>query len=109
MQGRANRFHGRREIKAMFRNGQILRGDGFNVRTSGPGHDRLAVVVSKKIHKNAVVRNRIRRRVAETIREWRRLKGSNKDLIVIVKDISLYTRSYPKLKQDLIQLLEPNQ
>lgn len=42
---------------------------------------RLAIVVSKKVHKSAVVRNRIRRRLYEAVR---RLEGSIREPYDIV-------------------------
>jgi ribonuclease P protein component len=41
------------------------------------GDYRLAVVVSRKVHKSAVVRNRIRRRVYETMRELKKEDQAN--------------------------------
>lgn len=48
-----------------------MRGGLFNVRyvQTARGYYRASVIVSKKVHKSAVVRNRIRRRVYEYIRK----------------------------------------
>ena len=55
----------------VYRRGQTVRGQQINlkysVRRNGSSY-RAAVVVSKKVHKSAVVRNRIRRRIFELIR-----------------------------------------
>jgi ribonuclease P protein component len=71
MIGRKNRFHGHGSLRYVYRNGQTVRGPlcalKFAVNDRRTEY-RLAVVVSKKVHKSAVVRNRIRRRLYETFR-----------------------------------------
>lgn len=47
---------------------------------------RVAVVVSKKVHKSAVVRNRIRRRLYETIREIESQITKPYDIAISVHD-----------------------
>ena len=64
------RFHSRGGVKYVYRHGKTVRSTkaslvfGRNER----GYTRVAVVVSKKVNKTAVGRNRIRRRVYEVIR-----------------------------------------
>lgn len=50
---------------------------------------RMAVVVSKKVAKSAVVRNRIRRRLYESVRKQRLLDGHAVDLVFVVRNESL--------------------
>lgn len=50
---------------------------------------RLAVVVSKKIAKSAVKRNRIRRRIFETVRKSGLLVNVPVDAVIVVKDIGV--------------------
>ncbi len=47
-------------------------------------HYRLAVVVSKKVHKSAVVRNRIRRRVYEAVRRLENRINEPYDIVITV-------------------------
>jgi ribonuclease P protein component len=71
MIGRKNRFHGHGSLRYVYRNGQIVRGPlcALKYVPNDKRKDyRLAVVVSKKVHKSAVVRNRIRRRLYEAFR-----------------------------------------
>ena len=82
-----HRFHGRNSLKTLFAKGGAVREECFTLRHAAnrrPAGYRLAVVVSKKVEKRAVVRNRIRRRLYELFR--RRLGGSGikADLAVIV-------------------------
>lgn len=68
------RFHGHGSLNYLFRNGQTARNSRVLVRCVGNKRretSRAAVIVSKKIAKSAVVRNRIRRRIYEVLRaQW---------------------------------------
>ena len=70
------------------------------------GTYRAAVVVSKKVHKSAVVRNRIRRRLYEITRNA--LKGHEKapDLIYIVQNPVLATQSTADVQAEVLDLLK---
>lgn len=66
-----HRFHGHNSLNYVYRNGQTVRGPLTAVKYAlNTRRDtyRVAVVVSKKVHKSAVVRNRIRRRLYEQVR-----------------------------------------
>ena len=72
MIGRAHRFHGYGSLKWVYRDGQSLRGPLLSLRFAprSPGRPyRVAVVVSRKVSKSAVVRGRIRRRIYEIVRQ----------------------------------------
>ena len=66
-----NRFHGHGSLRFVYSRGNVTRSKYFvckyshNPRRTTP---RVAVVVSKKVIKSAVKRNRIRRRMYEAIR-----------------------------------------
>lgn len=66
MIAREHRFHGHNSLSYVYRNGQNIRRPLCSLKfTQNPRREtyRAAVVVSKKVSKSAVVRNRIRRRV----------------------------------------------
>ena len=71
MLARMYRFHGHGSLRYVYTRGKAVRGS-FGVLKYAPNakqkHWRAAVVVSKKVHKSAVVRNRIRRRIYELLR-----------------------------------------
>lgn len=71
MLARMYRFHGYGSLRYVYNKGQVVRGS-FGVLKYASNHKRkqwrAAVVVSKKVHKSAVVRNRIRRRIYEVFR-----------------------------------------
>lgn len=71
MIGRANRFHGHNSLRYVYQNGKTVRGPLCAIKYASNNRRkvyRLAVVVSKKVNKSAVVRNRIRRRLYEAVR-----------------------------------------
>ena len=71
MLSRIHRFHGYGSLRYVYRNGRTVRGQLCSLKYSpNPkrGNYRLAVVVSRKVNKSAVVRNRIRRRLYEVVR-----------------------------------------
>lgn len=66
-----NRFHRRNHVNRVYKSGRSLRGGDISLRyrvESTADHKKIAVVVSKKVAKSAVIRNRIRRRVFEAVR-----------------------------------------
>lgn len=72
MISRAHRFHGYGSLRNVYRLGSTARGPLFAVKAlANPNRKsyRLAVVVSRKVSKSAVARNRIRRRLFELARE----------------------------------------
>ncbi len=71
MIARRHRFHGYNALRHVYQHGRQVRGtdSSLKVLSNERRHDyRLAVVVSRKVNKSAVVRNRIRRRIYELVR-----------------------------------------
>lgn len=72
MIARTHRFHGYGSLRYTYQHGQTVRGPLCSLRyvqNDRRKSYRLAVVASKKVSKSAVVRNRIRRRLYEAIRQ----------------------------------------
>lgn len=68
---RSHRFHGLNSLRHVYARGQTSRGPLLAIKyifNNRRQSYRVAVVVSRKVHKSAVVRNRIRRRVYEWVR-----------------------------------------
>ena len=90
MISRKNRFHGHGSLRYVYRNGKTVRGPLCAVKyVDNPKRTeyRLAVVVSKKVHKSAVVRNRIRRRIYEAVRlEAPAMKGAFDIVLTVFND-----------------------
>lgn len=71
MLARSNRFHGHGGVRRVYKQGRPTRTALFSLHVlqgERVGKSKVAVVVSRKIHKSAVKRNRIRRRIYELIR-----------------------------------------
>lgn len=91
MLARDQRLRKERDIAKVYRQGRYGGGANIQVKTLAIGRpaSRAAIVVSKKVSKSAVVRNRIRRRLAAILRErWQTVRPGC-DIVVTVKaDIS---------------------
>lgn len=71
MISRLYRFHGYNALRGVYTKGKTVRGPHVILKfmiNERRKHYRLSVVVSKKINKSAVARNRIRRRLYEAFR-----------------------------------------
>lgn len=71
MLSRRHRFHGHASLGAVYRRGLTVRHKEMAlkyVRNDRRTEYRAAVIVSRKVHKLAVQRNRVRRRIYEIIR-----------------------------------------
>lgn len=88
MISKTNRFKHRFSVQAVYKNSQTVRGPMMSLKYSQKGNKpwRLAVVVSKKVSKSAVKRNRIRRRIYERFRHWDDLIPDGTDIILTVFD-----------------------
>lgn len=72
MIAKEHRFQGQNSLRFVFQKGKTVRGPFFSVKSVlNPRRSsyRAAVVVSRKVHKSAVVRNRMRRQLYEIIRQ----------------------------------------
>lgn len=91
MLARRNRLRTTRDIQRVSKQGRWAAGTNLTVRTQANRFKlvRCAVVISKKVDKRAVVRNRCRRRVQEILRlSLPSLEDGSDILIYIRKDIS---------------------
>ena len=103
---RSNRFHGYHSLDHVYRRGATVRAPYCALRyvvNSRRQHYRLAVVVSKKVHKSAVVRNRIRRRIYEIVRLHQ--PTANLDIVITVYDAVAAELPAAKLRATIIKLL----
>jgi len=67
----AHRFHGHASLRYVYQNGRTVRTSQLSLRyapNQRRSSYRAAVVISKKVAKSAVARNRVRRRLYEKIR-----------------------------------------
>src|SRR5690348_10401184 len=104
MISRKRRFHGHGSLKHVYQNGKSVRGPLFAIKSlPNPKRDtyRLAVVVSRKINKSAVARNRIRRRLYEAVRQLEADIISPHDIVLTVFHDNVLEEPAEKLNNQL--------
>ncbi len=112
MIARTHRFHGYNSLNWAYRRGQAVRDSKIALKyaiNSKRSSYRAAVVVSRKVSKSAVVRNRIRRRIYEVIRECEPQIKDSYDLIFSVYSDSIAELPYSELKQLIVNQLRQAQ
>lgn len=101
------RFHGHNSLRHVMSNNQITHSKFFAVRWMTNEHHhypRVSVVVSKKVFKSAVKRNRIRRRIYEIVRHL--LPDSPPvDVVISVYSAEALTATHDELAIQLLPLL----
>jgi ribonuclease P protein component len=103
-----HRFHGYGSLKAVYDRGQTVRSPHISLKyaeRSGRKTYRVAVVVSRKVHRSAVVRNRIRRRVYEIVRQADQQLLIQRDLVFTVFSEQIADLEQPKLAATVESLL----
>jgi ribonuclease P protein component len=111
MLSRPHRFHGYGSLRYVYRNGKVVRGAFCSLKYVANSRNtryRVAVVVSKKVSKSAVVRNRIRRRIYEIVRTTV-VPDLPVDLVFTVYSEQMATMAADQLKDCVITQLESAQ
>ncbi len=102
------RFHGHGSLKYVFQNGQSERTRHLAIKWTENRrrrHPRLAVVVSKKVFKSAVKRNRIRRRIYEAARPLL-IEAPAIDAVISVYSGEILTMTHAELSIEVLPLLK---
>lgn len=100
-----HRFHGRSSLRFVYQRGQVVRGSAVSlrfVRNERQSMYRVAVVVSRKVSKSAVVRNRIRRRIYEVVRKNSSRITDPYDLVFTVYSESAADMSHATLQRTVL-------
>lgn len=103
------RFKGHNSLKYVYANGKAVRSERLtikwvkNTRRTKP---RISVVVSKKVIKGAIGRNRIRRRLYEYVRLNTSRLSDIYDIVLIVTSPELRTIPAPELTSLLDELFQ---
>ena len=107
-----HRFHGRSSLGFVFKRGQVVRGSLVSLRYAHNERNkgyRVAVVVSRKVSKSAVVRNRIRRRLYEIVRKNAPMIAGPFDLVFTVYGEDVAKLSHANLQKTVLgQLKQAN-
>jgi len=103
----ANRFHGHGSLRYVYKNGQAIRSRLITIKYTTNPHrtqSRFAVVVSKKVHKGAVGRNRMRRRVYEIVRgELAQIPNAH-DVAIMIFSSEVISLPAEELRETIRQL-----
>ena len=102
------RFHSRGGVRYVYQKGRTLRTPKISLIfvDNTRGFTRLAVVVSKKVEKSAVKRNRIRRRVYEALRLNFDYIPKKRDYIFVVYSKDVGRMPFSELEKLLGKLVE---
>lgn len=106
---RANRFHGHGAVRRVYRLGKPARTGLFSLhalRNEKVKASKAAVVVSRKVHKSAVKRNRIRRRIFELIRPRLKDLQAPTELVITVYQAEVADLSAPELESAVDELFK---
>ncbi|MBQ5812098.1 ribonuclease P protein component [Candidatus Saccharibacteria bacterium] len=101
------RFHSRGGVKYVYQKGKTVRKPQMSLIfcENTRGFTRVAVVVSKKVEKTAVGRNRIRRRIYEALRINFDLVPKNYDYIFVVYKKEVMKMEFKELEKLLGELV----
>ena len=103
-----HRFQGYGSLRFVYQKGDTIRGPFCSLKfimNRRRKTYRAAVVVSRKVHKSAVVRNRIRRRIYEIIRTNEQRIKAPFDLVFIVYNEQLATMPGEELQTTILEKL----
>lgn len=103
------RFHGHGSLRYVYRNGQAIRSRLVTlkyVKNKRRKHSRYTVVVSKKVLKLAVGRNRIRRRIYEIVRHHMDRVDGVYDMALLVFSSEVATMDYKELEDNIVNQLK---
>ncbi|MFZ3009399.1 MAG: ribonuclease P protein component [Candidatus Microsaccharimonas sp.] len=103
------RFHGHNSLRYVYANGKAIRSQAITLKSVPNTHrsaSRISVVVSKKVIKGAIGRNRIRRRIYEYMRLNLERLNATYDIVIIVTSPELRDMPYNELSGQLDQLFE---
>ena len=102
------RFHSRGGVRYVYQNGKTIRCPKMSLvfLPNKRGFTRIAVVVSKKVEKSAVGRNRIRRRIYEILRLNLDSIPKKMDYIFVVFNKDVMTMKHSELKKVISDLIK---
>lgn len=103
-----HRFHGHSSLNFVYRHGVVTRDHHVSLRSARNNRRsayRAAVIVSRKVNKSAVQRNRIRRRIYEVIRMYGTSIAEPYDIVFTVFSDQLADMPTEKLQQLVGRLL----
>lgn len=108
MLAKLHRFHGSVSLRFVFKRGSVVRQPDVALKhivNKKAKSYRVAVIVSKKVHKSAVKRNRIRRRIYSVVAEFDKKLDQPYDLVFFVYTDKILSLPPQELKRQITKLL----
>jgi ribonuclease P protein component len=102
-----NRFHGHGSLRYVYAHGHAVRSHLMTLKHSSHPkrkEPRVAIVISKKVIKSAVGRNRVRRRLYEIVRQELPKVEQNSDIVLLVFSAEVFALPQPELVETVTQL-----
>lgn len=106
---KCNRFHGHSSLNYVYKNGQAVRSRKLTIKVvNNPKRQkpRMAVIISKKVLKSAVKRNRVRRQVYAYISNLIPQLNDVYDIVFIITSGELYTENQIEIFNQINQLID---
>ena len=103
------RFHGQKSLNETYKRGITFYEKDFSIKSLTKTRQqtpRFAVVVSKKVSKKAVIRNKIRRKIYEIIRTNLNIIKENQNLIITVFKEDVLNIEHKKLNKKITNLIK---
>lgn len=104
-----HRFHGHNSLRYVYKNGTAIRTRFVTLKFTKNvhrKHSRVAIVISKKVLKSAVGRNRVRRRLYEAVRHRLQSITEPTDIVLLVFSSEVATMPAEELDTLVDQLFE---
>jgi ribonuclease P protein component len=100
-----NRLKKKKDFERIYKKGRGFKGDSLFLKILENKEEltRIGIVVSKKVSKKAVQRNKIKRQMREIMRGMNVKKGFD---VVIVAYPSILKKEFSEIKREIIYLLK---
>jgi ribonuclease P protein component len=102
-----NKLKKKKDFQRVFQKGRYYQGVFINLKLVKNNLDlnRIGIIIGVKVSKKAVIRNKIKRRIEESIRVNTNKIKKGFDIVVIVKPEAV-GKSYSKIEENLISLFQ---
>lgn len=100
------RLSKKKDFETIFKKGKKVYGRYMTLffLKNNLGLNRFGIIISNKVSKKAVERNKIRRRILEALRKNLDLLKNGFDIVIVAKD-SIQDRNYQLIKDEILKLL----
>lgn len=109
MLNKINRLTKEKDFENLFKNGQAFHSQLFNLKIvrNKLNNTRFGFIISKKVSKKAVERNKIKRRLREVIRkEIEQIKNGYDAVIIVKNNQEVIKKEYLQIKNEVDNLIK---